>query len=46
MNGKGHQGEHGAIYHLGAYPQWTIPCAPIHDISVFFIKYLKLYIKL
>ncbi len=24
MKEKGHQGEHGAVYHFGAYPQCTI----------------------
>ncbi len=23
MKGKGHQGEHGAVYHFDAYPLWT-----------------------
>ncbi len=29
MKEKGHQGEHGAVYHFGAYPQWITPCVPI-----------------
>ncbi len=29
MKQKGHQGEHSAVYHFGAYPQWTTPALNI-----------------